>query len=62
HNWNFGDGSTATGSQASHVYEQNGTYKIALVIDDNSGTSCSADTDGFEATVNAKPVSVIRIS
>lgn len=30
--WNFGDGTTATGSNVTHTYSANGTYEVTLTI------------------------------
>ena len=35
--WDFGDGSTAVGVQASHIYDRAGTYQIVLTVVDNYG-------------------------
>jgi PKD repeat protein len=35
--WSFGDGATATGRAARHVYAAAGTYTARLVVRDNSG-------------------------
>ena len=35
--WNFGDGSTATGSNVSHTYTTTGTYNVRLIITGISG-------------------------
>lgn len=35
-NWNFGDGSTSTNVNPTHVYTQNGTYEVRLI----AGESC----------------------
>ena len=35
--WNFGDGSSATGSTASHVYTSTGLYSVSLTVYDGHG-------------------------
>ncbi len=35
--WEFGDGTTATGSRATHTYAADGTYKVSLAIKDDRG-------------------------
>lgn len=37
YSWNFGDGSTATGSSVSHSYAADGTYSVQLTVTDNAG-------------------------
>src|SRR2546425_663560 len=37
--WDFGDGSTGTGVQASHVFAAKGTFQIRLTVVDNDGLS-----------------------
>lgn len=59
--WDFGDGETATGAKVAHVYGKIGKYTVTLAVDDGSGTPCSSSTDTFEATVNERPVPIIRI-
>lgn len=43
--WDFGDGSSATGMTASHVYAQDGIYTITLLVTDNEGLNGSATQD-----------------
>lgn len=35
--WDFGDGTTATGTNVSHTYPDTGTYTVTYTITDNSG-------------------------
>ena len=41
HDWNFGDGTTGSGSNVSHTYTVTGTYNIQLII---TGTTGCKDT------------------
>jgi PKD repeat protein len=47
--WTFGDGGTASGVTASHVYPTAGTYTITLTVTDNAGATASTT-----ATVNVQ--------
>ena len=43
--WSFGDDSTGYGETIGHLYEQDGTYNVGLVVvDDNALESSSAAT------------------
>ena len=42
--WTFGDGSSGSGSTPSHVYADNGTYTVTLVVSDGHLTSSAATT------------------
>ncbi len=44
YNWNFGDGTTATTADATHVYPSEGLYKVSMTIIDKYGCTSTADT------------------
>ena len=46
--WDFGDGTTASGATVAHAYSNEGTYTVKLTVTDNSGLS---DTDTIKITV-----------
>lgn len=50
--WNFGDGGTATTTNATHIYSTAGTYQVTLY---NTYSSC-IDSITQNITVNANPV------
>ncbi len=39
--WDFGDGSTSTSSNPSHVYADTGLYTVCLIVTDTIGGGCS---------------------
>lgn len=39
--WDFGDGTTGTGSKITHSYEKDGTYDVTLTVKDSAGNSDS---------------------
>jgi PKD repeat protein len=53
YNWEFGDGNTATGTNASHSYSADGNYTVLLIADNGSGCT---DTASFEVTVGGQAV------
>jgi gliding motility-associated-like protein len=54
--WDFGDGSTSTQTNPSHVYTSVGSYNIRLIAND-TGTCNKTDTSAyFTITVYTKPV------
>ena len=66
--WDFGDGGTATGEVATHVYDSAGVYTATLVVRDDgqkeaevTTTVTVADLNGLEAdwTVTADPATTV---
>ncbi|NYI43474.1 PKD repeat protein [Nocardioides aromaticivorans] len=51
--WDFGDGTTATGPQPSHLYTAAGTYQVTLTVtDERGGTGSSAQPVVIEGTTS----------
>ena len=48
--WDFGDGTTSTSKNPTHVYDEEGTYTVTLVVTDSRGNQ---DTDTIEITVES---------
>jgi glucose/arabinose dehydrogenase len=40
--WDFGDGTTSTAANPTHVFTQNGTYLVELTVSDDQGHSANA--------------------
>jgi DNA/RNA endonuclease G (NUC1)/PKD repeat protein len=51
YSWSFGDGTTASGLAASHVYAQDGTYTVELTVTDANGISTTATSTATIANV-----------
>nr|MCR5853198.1 PKD domain-containing protein [Methanophagales archaeon] len=43
--WDFGDGSTASGAEVSHSYTSATSYKVTLTVTDDDGEEASFSTD-----------------
>ncbi|MBU0759622.1 MAG: PKD domain-containing protein [Candidatus Omnitrophica bacterium] len=56
HTWDFGDGTTATGSSANHSYAKGGMYKATLFVDDGKGSDCSGATKVQYVNINTPPI------
>ena len=41
YHWNFGDGATATGMNATHGYNTEGAYVVTLTVEDNEGATAT---------------------
>ena len=55
--WNFGDGATASGANATHIYKKPGLYKVTLTIKSaTAAPACRSISTSRNITVNAPPV------
>lgn len=54
--WDFGDGTTATGKTVRHSYAAPATYTVTLHIRDDSDVANSGDTDTLTVVVNDPPI------
>lgn len=57
--WNFGDGTIATGKNISHTYTTGGTYSVEMIVIGNSGCSDTIRQQ-VSVIVNNIPVAVIQ--
>ena len=58
YNWDFGDGTGASGVNVTHVYPRRGEYVATLSINDGFGAACSSDADTVNVKLNKSPVAV----
>jgi PKD repeat protein len=61
--WDFGDGGSATGAQATHKYAKAGVYRATLTItSDSNAPSCRAVSSRHLVTVNDPPQAAVKSS
>ncbi|EWY41845.1 hypothetical protein N825_24365 [Skermanella stibiiresistens SB22] len=56
HAWDFGDGAKGDGPRVTYAYRNPGTYRVGLVVTDESRTSTNTGEDDLTVVVNAPPV------
>ncbi len=59
--WAFGDGGTAAGASAEHIYNQGGSFVITLTVTDDLGASASASVN-ILVDANEAPTAVITVA
>ncbi len=64
YDWDFGDGTTATGQTVSHTYGADGTYTVTLTVTDDAGDTGSdaQDVSVSESTTNEAPTADFTVS
>ena len=56
YNWSFGDGTHASGPVVTHQYAKSGTYRVDLMVMDDSTTNTDTQSDSLSVRVNEPPV------
>ena len=55
YSWDFGDGSTSTEEEPTHIYTQNGNYTVKLTVTNNNGTDEAIKEQFASVTIATKP-------
>lgn len=58
--WDFGDGTTSTEENPSHVYTSNGTYTVTLTVTNDLGTDIMTMEDAIVSDVACQVVNVAQ--
>ena len=59
--WDFGDGQSASGEEATHIFDAPGVYKVTLTVDDGTGLANSEKSTSHVLRINSNPVAEISI-
>ncbi|MEJ1963225.1 MAG: PKD domain-containing protein [Gammaproteobacteria bacterium] len=59
--WSFGDGSTATGAEASHVYAAAGSYAVTLTVTNSANHSSTAQATSRVFAPIAQPAAIDNV-
>ncbi|EXJ13943.1 PKD domain-containing protein [Imhoffiella purpurea] len=59
--WDFGDGETAEGLQATHVYREPGDYEVELTVTDDTDLPNASRSDRIAVRCNAAPVPAFEV-
>ena len=54
--WDFGDGTTATGPTVTHTFPDHGTYTVSLTVDDGTNVPNSRQTTTHQVRINKNPI------
>ncbi len=54
--WDFGDGTTSTESDPSHIYSQSGIYNVQLIVTNNSSSDIIIQEIVVIIITNTKPI------
>ena len=56
HEWDLGDGTVLSGSNAAHIYQQFGEYQITLTVTDNAGSTHQSTQTVVIEDLRQKPI------